>query len=154
VFEERCTVFLASLARGHLRLRPRLTPPPPMTHVATMSACRPPALLVPGSHVDSVIAATSKDGHSTPSLDPSGAWTLRDTAQLRGFLRRAACGERIVVLAIGGSMPAGMLCAENGHVMQNCSWPARVASWLRTQLAGGVDVSYMLHAHVHMYMCM
>jgi len=39
-------------------------------------------------------------------------------------------------------MTAGMLCSENGRVMQNCSWSARVGLWLRHKLPGAANVSY------------
>jgi hypothetical protein len=58
------------------------------------------------------------------------AWRFRNSGALRRFMRKAAEGAPVTVTVLGGSMTAGILCADGERVLQNCSWSARVASWV------------------------
>lgn len=70
-------------------------------------------------------------------------WSPGDFTRLSLPLAAARKGDPIHVVALGGSVTAGQLCAEAEYVFANCSWSARVARMLQTRSPVNNSVTYL-----------
>ena len=68
------------------------------------------------------------------------AYSAGDASRLKAFMSRVDAGAGVTVVAVGGSVTAGVMCVEKKVALQACSWSRRVFDWLRA--ANGGNATY------------
>ena len=51
-------------------------------------------------------------------------------ARLQAFMRQLDAGAPVTVVAVGGSVTAGVMCTEGKRALQACCWSRRVFDWI------------------------
>ena len=51
-------------------------------------------------------------------------------ARLQAFMRQLEAGAPVTVVAVGGSVTAGVMCTEGKRALQACCWSRRVFDWI------------------------
>ena len=59
-----------------------------------------------------------------------------DSTQWRSVAAHILSSPRILLLALGGSLTAGVLCDEGGRAFKECSWPVRLLHALQAHFVG------------------